>query len=113
MPYVKGVTVSLNNEIIKKPKNLLPILKKNNSAELMQSYKKYMRYKRGAQFFRGLSGMGFLKAVGYNTEVPKIDNNFVVVWVVIIGIAALFQKLAKRALKNAVEHNNYDLMHEM
>ena len=40
MPYVKGVTVSLNNEIIKKPKNLLPILKKNNSAELMQSSNK-------------------------------------------------------------------------
>ncbi len=29
MTYVKGGTVSLNNEILKTPKNLLPILKKN------------------------------------------------------------------------------------
>ncbi len=29
MTYVKGGTVSLNNEILKEPKNLLPILKKN------------------------------------------------------------------------------------
>lgn len=112
MTYVKGGTISLNNEIIKKPKNLLPILKKNNSAELMQSYKKYMRYKRGAQIFGGFSGMGFLNAVGYNTGVPKIDFNFVAFGVVSAGIADLFHRPAKRALKKVVENYNYNLINE-
>ena len=112
MKYIKGGSVSLNNEIIKKPKKLYPILKKQNSIVLLHSYKKYIRYKRGSQFFGALSSFGFINSVGYQTGVPTFDYPFVVFGLINSGITVLFNIPARRALKKVVENYNYTLLNE-
>ena len=112
MTYIKGGSVSLNNEIIKKPKKLYAIIKKQNSIELLQSYKRYIRYKRGSQFFGALCGMGFINSVDYHTGVPTFDYPFVVFGLINSGITALFNIPARRALKKVVENYNYNLINE-
>ena len=105
--YVKNGTVSLNDKIIKRPRQLKKVLELQNSQELMRVYRKYIRYKRSAQFFSSVAGYGLFSAVddefGPN---PKINWSWVGVAVGASVTAEFFHRPANRTLKEIVELYN-------
>jgi len=110
MTYVKNGEVSLNKEIIKRPRELKKILDKQNSQELMKVYKKYVWRKRSAQFFTAVAGLGLVSAVenefGPN---PKINWASVGIAVGAAITAEFFHRPANRALKEIVDIYNEEI----
>lgn len=63
MTYLGHGNVSLNEQIIKRPRQLKKVLEEQNSQELTKAYKKYIWRKRSAQFFSIIAGLGLVSAV--------------------------------------------------
>ena len=110
MTYVKNGIVSLNDKVIKRPRELKKILEKQNSQELMKVYKKYVWKKRSAQFFTAIAGLGLVSAVedefGPN---PKIHWMSVGIAVGAAITAEFFHRPANRALKEIVDIYNEEI----
>ena len=110
MTYIKNGEVSLNKEIIKRPRELKKILEKQKSQELMKVYQKYVWRKRSAQFFTAIAGLGLVSAVedefGPN---PKIHWTSVGIAVGAAITAEFFHRPANRALKEIVELYNEEI----
>jgi hypothetical protein len=110
MTYVKNGIVSLNDKVIKRPRELKKILEKQNSQELMKVYKKYVWKKRSAQFFTAIAGLGLVSAVedefGPN---PKIHWTSVGIAVGAAITAEFFHRPANRALKEIVDIYNEEI----
>ena len=110
MTYIKNGEVSLNKEIIKRPRELKKILEKQNSQELMKVYQKYVWRKRTAQFFTAIAGLGLVSAVedefGPN---PKINWSFAGLGAAASITAGFFHRPANRALKEIVDIYNEEI----
>lgn len=110
MTYLGHGKVSLNEQIIKRPRQLKKVLEKQNSQELMQVYKKYIWRKRTAQFFSIIAGLGLVSAVedefGPN---PKINWPSVGIAVGGAITAEFFHRPANRALKEIVDIYNEEI----
>ncbi|WP_156511057.1 MULTISPECIES: hypothetical protein [Emticicia] len=110
MTYVKNGTVSLNDKVIKRPRQLKKILEQQHSQELMKAYKKYVWRKHSAQFFSVISGFGLIMAVedefGPN---PSINWSFAGLGVAGAITAEFFHRPANRALKEIVELYNEEI----
>ena len=110
MTYIKNGEVSLNKEIIKRPRELKKILEKQNSQELMKVYKKYVWKKRTAQFFSAVAGLGLVSAVedefGPN---PKINWSFAGIGAAAAITAGFFHRPANQALKEIVDIYNEEI----
>jgi hypothetical protein len=110
MTYIKNGEISLNKEIIKRPRELKKILEKQNSQELMKVYQKYIWRKRSAQFFTTIAGLGLVSAVedefGPN---PKIHWTSVGIAVGAAITAEFFHRPANRALKEIVDIYNEEI----
>ncbi len=110
MTYLGHGKVSLNEQIIKRPRQLKKILEKQNSQELMKVYQKYIWRKRTAQFFSAVAGLGLVSAVedefGPN---PKIHWTSVGIAVGASITAEFFHRPANRALKEIVDIYNEEI----
>lgn len=110
MAYQKNGEVSLNEEIIKRPRELKKILEKQNSQELMKAYKKYIHRKRPAQFFSAVAGFGFIMTVeGEFRPKPKINWSFLGLGAAAAITAGFFHRPANRALKEIVDIYNEEI----
>ena len=103
MTYVKNGIVSLNDEVIKRPRELKKILEKQKSQELMKAYKKYIWRKHSAEFFTAVAGFSFVMTVedefGPN---PKIIWSFAGISAAAAINAGFFHRPTNRALKEIV-----------
>lgn len=110
MTYQGNGKVSLNKEIIKRPRELKKILEKQKSQELMKAYKKYIWRKHSAEFFTAVAGFSFVMSVedefGPN---PKINWSFAGLGAAASITAGFFHRPANRALKEIVEIYNEEI----
>jgi hypothetical protein len=108
--YVKNGIVSLNDKVIKRPRELKKILEKQNSQELMKVYKKYIWRKHSAEFFTAVAGFSFVMSVedefGPN---PKINWSFAGLGAAASITAGFFHRPANRALKEIVDIYNEEI----
>jgi hypothetical protein len=110
MVYLGHGKISLNNQIIKKPRQLKKNIQKQNSKELMLSYKKYIRLRRFEKVFLAVGGFGFIYAVENEfTAQPKINFKFLSLGLTSSLVAELFHRPANRALKEIVELYNEEV----
>jgi len=110
MTYVKNGIVSLNDKVIKRPRELKKILEKQKSQELMKAYKKYIWRKHSAEFFTAVAGFSFVMSVedefGPN---PKINWSFAGLGAAASITAGFFHRPANRALKEIVDIYNEEI----
>lgn len=101
MTYLGHGKVSLNEQIIKRPRQLKKILESQNSQALTETYKKYIWRKRSAQFFSTISGLGLVSSVedGVFGTRPKINWTSVSIAVGGAITAELFHRPSKSSLK--------------
>lgn len=114
MVYVKNGTVSINNILIKHPRQLKKILEKQNAKTLNIAYKKYIRHRRIAQFFSTIAGLGLVYSVE-NEFGPNPTINWPLAGIAVGASIAgeLFHRPSDRALKEIVElHNEEVYFHE-
>lgn len=111
MTYLGHGKISLNEQIIKRPRQLKKVLEEQNSQELTKAFKKYIWRKRSAQFFSTISGLGLVSSVeeGVFGTRPKINWSSVGIAVGGAITAELFHRPANRALKEIVDIYNEEI----
>jgi hypothetical protein len=104
--YIKNKGVMLDRQLIKKPRNLKPIIEAKNNAELTALFKKYRRTHFTQQVIARIRDFGMTYSVLHVFGQPQIQPIPTAMAITGAGGAELLRRPTRYALKELVEQYN-------
>ena len=110
MSYTKSGVVSYDGKTLKKPDEILTVLKKRESEALMQSFDKYKSNRAGANVFAAIGGFGIGWSLAELISKGKVNTGFLLGGAGAIGVGLLFNSTSNKHLRETVNlyNNNPD-----